>query len=210
VQQPNDSSRLQFYWERSSDGGGSWKRLAQATEGPPGVELASLRRGLGKEPGVVPSMWPFYTTWSKDGSVGHKLRAEHLALTLFALHQQGKRRPMHRHGIRIGSALQEMRRTGRFSEEALDRRFAAAATASSLTELGGHLRGLVSQLRVVDQGLDYSLLFYDLTNWQSPERQGAVRRRWGAQYFVWTPRELRDPQEETSSQPEISSEKEQK
>jgi CRISPR system Cascade subunit CasB len=129
-------------------------------------------------------MWPFYTTLRADGRVSADLRAEHVALTLFAVHQQSRPRPMHRHGIGVGSALLALRRDGKFSPEAVDRRVSAAATATSLAEAAVHLRGLITQLRGIDHGLDYDQLFRDLRDWQFPDRVAAIRRRWGGQYFA--------------------------
>ena len=176
--------RPPYYWQRHTDGHGEWRK----GQSPPGGELAALRRGIGKEPGSVPEMWAFYACLNPDGELTHALRAEHLALGLFALHQQSKAQPMHRGGVGFGAAVRALRRSGRFSEDAVDRRFAAAATATSATELAMHLRGLVSQLRVISQPLDYTRLLADLREWHQPRGMSAVRRRWGGQYFVFAAR----------------------
>lgn len=173
------------YWSRHSDGQGTWRGADRF----PGADLAALRRGVGREPGAVPPMWPFYTTLNDAGQLTTSLRAEHLALTLFGVHQQSRSDPVHRQGVGLGSAVLAMRRSGRYSPEAVDRRFGAAATATSLTELAVHLRGLVTQLRASGQGLDYTRLFRDLRDWQSPDSAAAVRRRWGGQFFRWDTRE---------------------
>ena len=95
--------------------------------------------------------------------------------------------------IGVGTALQALRRSEKFSPEAVDRRFSAAATATSLGEVAAHLRGLITQLRAIGQGLDYDLLVRDLVNWQNPERRVGVRRRWGGQYFIAVPRADGEP-----------------
>ncbi len=172
------------FWLRHTDGEGTWN-----TRGPiPGEALAALRRGIGREPGTVASMWPYYTQLDDTGRATDRLQAEHLALTLFAVHQQSQPRPAHRTGVGLGTALLTLRRSATFSEEALDRRFGAAATATSTGEVAHHLRGLVTQLRGVAAvpGLDYTRLFRDLWDWPDPDRQAKVRRRWGGQYFAWT------------------------
>jgi CRISPR system Cascade subunit CasB len=64
----------------------------------------------------------------------------------------------------------------------VDRRFAAAATATSLSEVAVHLRGLVTQLRGLS-GLDYTALYDDLRGWQNAESRARGRRRWGSHYF---------------------------
>jgi CRISPR system Cascade subunit CasB len=186
---------LAYYWERYTAGDGSWKDGQE----PPGEELAALRRGVGREAGDVPAMWRFYTELTQDGRKTMRLRAEHVALTLFAVHQQSKSRPMHRAGVGVGTAIVALRRDPRTSEEAVDRRFAAAATATSFTEVSAHLRGLITQIRRLDQGLDYTRLVKNLIAWQDPVRVPDIRRRWGAQYF--TPLDPHPPPTNESAHP---------
>ncbi len=154
---------------------------------PPGADLAAVRAGVGREPGVVPSMWPYYTTLRGDGTVSHGLRAEHVSLTLYAVHQQSQPTFVHAPGVGVGSAVLRLKSSGTFSSEAVDRRFHAVATATTLAEVGVHLRGLVTQLRGIGQPLDYDRLDRDLRDWQDPARQSAVRRRWGSQYYAEKP-----------------------
>ncbi|MBL7498289.1 type I-E CRISPR-associated protein Cse2/CasB [Frankia sp. CNm7] len=168
-----ESSPPPFFWERTG------KR-----DLPDGADLAALRRGVGREAGTVPAMWEHYRMLNPAGRASAQLKAEHEALVLYAIHQQSVREPMHQPGVGLGSALLKLRESGRFSPEAVDRRFGAAATATSLDEAAYHLRGLVRQLRQVPLGLSYTQLFKDLVAWQSPDRIGAVRRRWGTDYFI--------------------------
>jgi CRISPR system Cascade subunit CasB len=164
-----------FFWEREHRDGV-----------PDGADLAALRSGLGREAGESPRMWPYYTALRPDGGVDARLRAEHATLCLFAVHQQSQSTLMHSEGIGLGTAMAKLRIDGKFSPEAVDRRFAAAATATSFTEVVAHLRGLVTQLRSMSrpQPLDYTKLFLDLCDWQDPDKVSAVRRRWGSQYFT--------------------------
>jgi CRISPR system Cascade subunit CasB len=176
------------YWEQHTPGDGTWHQQWRP-DGPPGADLSALRRGLGREPGDVPAMWRFYTTLNRDGHVTAALWAEHAALTLFAIHQQSQRVPMHRAGVGLGTAMLTLRRNQKSSDEAVDRRFAAAATAATRGELTAHLRALVTRLRGIRQGLDYTRLYDDLRGWQFPDSAARTRRRWGAQYFNWKERE---------------------
>lgn len=171
--------RHHFYWERFSAGGeGPTVRL------PPGDELAALRRGLGVEPGTVPSMWRFYCTWQDDR--GHsRFAAEHHALTLFAVHQQSQRNLVHVVNVPMARALRRLHTSDRFAEAAVDQRFFAAATAPEVDEVAYHLRGLVRQLRSLHAPapFDYTQLFWDLARWSSPEGRQRTRRKWGLDYY---------------------------
>ncbi|MGA3489208.1 type I-E CRISPR-associated protein Cse2/CasB [Micromonosporaceae bacterium DT55] len=153
-------------------------------EMPQGRDLAALRRGLGREAGDVPEMWPYYTRLHPEGRLTRELHAEHAALVLFALHQQSQSILMHGADIGLGTAMARLRISGKVTAEAVDRRFAAAATATSFAEVTLHLRGLVTQLRGIRQPLDYTRLMRDLRDWQDNDRIATVRRRWGSQYFT--------------------------
>jgi CRISPR type I-E-associated protein CasB/Cse2 len=199
--------RRGWYWERYTDGSGSWRK-----EPPPGEELAALRSGTGRPPGSVPAMWQFYAAgldeqWTRPASDAWDppalLEAEHHALTLYGVHQQSKREPVHERGIGLGHAMRKLRQSDKFGEKAVDRRVAAAATATSLGELAVHLRGLVGQLRALDRPspLDYSLLVEDLRRWASPAQRSLVRRRWGAQYWAWAEKPEESEAEERAEAP---------
>jgi CRISPR system Cascade subunit CasB len=178
MQMANDNGRRPYYWERYVTSDGRWAR-----EPAPGADLAALRRGLGRAPGDVPAMWPFYTTLTASGAVTRRLAAEHAALTLFAVHQQSRRTPAHCPGVGVGAIAAQLRDHKKTSNEAVERRFGAAATATSYTEVVAHLRGLITQFRLLDGGLDYTRLVEDLRLWQQPEHVASVRRRWGGQFF---------------------------
>lgn len=169
---PPDTSPRRHFWERFTP----QDRTA-------GADLAALRRGLGRQAGDVPQMWSYYTTLNQHGELRPELVAEHAALSLFALHQQSQAVPMHRVGTGLGSAALELRNSDQHSSEAIDRRMGMVATATSPTELIGHLRGLVTLLRQVAQPLDYTQLYQDIYRWHFPESCESVRRRWGGQYY---------------------------
>jgi len=144
-------------------------------------------------------MWRYYTTLRADGRLTPSLHAEHIALALFAIHQQSQPRSVHAPGTRLGAAAKALRDNGKFSPDAVDRRFGTAATATSLSEAGYHLRGLVRQLRQITQPLDYTALYWDLVHWQDPEHIGRVRREWAAQYFLNREKETAVPTQDGHS-----------
>jgi CRISPR system Cascade subunit CasB len=178
TEQKKALDRRPFFWEKD-----------HRDDLPEGRDLAALRSGFGRPAGEVPAMWRYYTTLQHNGVVSDRLRAEHAALCLFALHQQSQGTSVHAQGVGLGTAMAKLRIDDKFSAEAVDRRFAAAATANSFTEVIAHLRGLVTQLRTLKkpQPLDYTRLYYDLCGWQNPYKLAGVRRRWGSQYFTYRP-----------------------
>lgn len=149
--------------------------------------LAALRHALGKEPGSVPSIWQITIEGVSDSSwdaPSWSERAAHDALTLYALHQQSRVDPMHVHERRLGTAVCMLGQGGTTDrEQAVRRRFDAAATSATYSELTYHLRGLVSQLRSAGIGIDYGILADDLLRSQIPDGMRLVRLWWARSYY---------------------------
>ena len=154
--------------------------------------LAKLRRGVGKKPGSLPDIWEFTLKnlpeefISRTGDPTRVEWAAHMAITLFALHQQGKSlpdNPMSVFGKPLGSAVHVLKmKSGEAAEQAIKRRFDAVVTSDSPEELAHHLRGLIQLLRSKDIPLDYPRLAVDLYRFQSPEYRDGVRLQWGRDY----------------------------
>ncbi len=148
--------------------------------------LARLRRGVGRQPGEVlelleytvsEQLWP-----GPDDEPGPEERAVHVAMTLFAVHQQSRGERMHRRGRGLGVALRSLHPGDQKSlPDPLARRFRMLGTADSFPELTHHLRGVVQILRVGGEPLDYGLLADQLVTWQRHGRS-SVQLVWGRQF----------------------------
>lgn len=171
-------------------------RLSPPGGSPPSprarADLAQLRRGVGKVPGTLPEIWGLTLDGlDRPGSGDDEASAEeyavHVALTMFAVHQQSKTSCMHTRSVFFGQAIRRLALAVSAGSEELHegpvyRRFAGLATASSLDELTHHARALVTQMRAADIGFDYGRFADDLVAFQDPARVGAVRRRWGRDF----------------------------
>ena len=150
--------------------------------------LARLRRGVGKAPGDVLDILEF--TVSAEFRRGpSELEpsvdewAAHVALTLFAVHQQSRGERMHRRGRGLGTALRSLHPGDQKSlPEPLARRFRMLGTADSFSELTHHLRGAVQLLRAGGAPLDYGVLADQLVTWKlhGPD---PVQLAWGRQFY---------------------------
>lgn len=189
---PDTAKPRRRYWEDVTAPNHTWRidpRTKQPRR-PPGEDLAAMRSGLGRPVMDSPKMWPFYSCEINDvlalrDEVSDEQKAEHAALALFGLHQQSQSKPMHRRGTKLGEALRALRRSGKFSEEALDTRVAQLASATSVPALLVHLRGLITQLRTIGQPLDYNHLMADIQAWHSADRRPQVRLKWAIGYQAW-------------------------
>lgn len=155
------------------------------------AQLAELRRGIGKEPGELPSLWGAFLDGIPQelinafGEASHAERSIYTALTLFALHQQGhdpKTAPMHETGKNFGSAVAELV-TSEDEEQRILRRFNMIATSTEWAETVHHLRGIIQLLSAAAIPLDYGALAEDLYWYQFPESQAKTRLRWGQNYY---------------------------
>jgi CRISPR system Cascade subunit CasB len=177
--------------------GGQILRLTSGGESSVRANLARLRRGVGRVPGAVPELWELtlgglpQELFGDEGNPSGAEWACYIALTLFALHQQGhdaKAEPMNADGNSLGNAARALVSRG-FShgnedaENGVKRRFNAAATSQDTDELAHHLRGLVQMLRAAGVALDYPKLAADLLDFQNPARRDGVRLSWGQDYY---------------------------
>lgn len=175
--------------------------LAQTAEHPQKAMLAKLRRGVGRAPGDLPELWGFFLEgqpgeWeSRGGPPSREEWAVYLALTLYALHQQGRSTReedgnMHKEGESLGRAIRKLLDPGEAPEDSsVLRRFNALATANGMPERVHYLRGIVQLLRAKGIPLDYAQLAVDLYLLQSPESAAHVRLHWGENFYFTQPEE---------------------
>jgi CRISPR system Cascade subunit CasB len=181
--------------------------------------LARLRRGAGQPANSLPDLWGQTGTEelslllaesaeNAPGATGPETlgrcpvdhaRAEealHLAVTLWALHQQSHRdMDTHLAGYGLGRSVRKLMTRGTTAaddnaksapelDEPLRRRFVRVGTATTLDVLGQRLREIVLLLRKSDIPLDYGLLADQLYRWQRLSDRADVRREWGRDFHL--------------------------
>jgi len=155
--------------------------------------LARIRRGVGKPVHAVPDLWGLTGTdrlyteipRSKEREQVRAENAVHIAVTLWAMHQQSRRdAPMHvAGGPQLGRAVRALM-PGEEIDEPLRRRFVRIGTATSLETLAQRLRDVVLVLRQHTQAMDYAALAEQLYRWQLPDARAEVRRDWGRNFHA--------------------------
>lgn len=153
--------------------------------------LSNLRRGIGRVPGDMPELWGILLQdlpaelQSKNGTPTAGEWAVYLALTLYALHQQGQGNAMNQPGISLGRAVRQLADPGSEPEESPSfRRFQTLLTASDIQETSHHLRGMIQLLRAKGIPLDYARLAKDLYKLQYAGSAPGVRLMWGQDYYT--------------------------
>lgn len=151
--------------------------------------LAYLRRGIGHVPGEIPMLWGSFLAGlpeelcSPGGEASYAEWAVYTALTLYALHQQGKSDSMQVNDVSLGSAAQQLAGNDEKQQERIWRRLNLVAQADDIQELSYRLRQLVTLLKAAGIGLDYALLAADLYEYQFASTANRVRLRWGQDFF---------------------------
>ena len=160
------------------------------------AELAKLRRGVGHAPGDLPELWGSFLRGMPEDFQGrsgpsHAEWAVYLALTLYALHQQGEENvSVNEKGCTLGRAVRLLAQNSAaaaqdWTESSVLRRFNALATADSMPEVSHYLRGMVQLFRGNEPKLklDYPRLAVELYRFQLPDQAANVRLQWGRDLY---------------------------
>lgn len=150
---------------------------------------AQLRKAITRPAGSDPAIWSVTALYDDPrGLPDEPTREEtaaHLALCMWAIHQQSRPTAMHVPDRPFARAVAELaRRRGTDETDPVRRRFDAVATAADLSETVHHLRGLVTQLRAEGLSIDYGRLAEDLVHLGHPGVRSNVLRRWGREYHA--------------------------
>lgn len=155
--------------------------------------MAHLRNATNKAPGTDPELWSITledlpsTDQGRGQHASPSEWASHISLSLFAVHQQGKKsKGMHDPGVRFGRVIRGLSDHG-MSADAVKRRFDALATASSPLEVQHHLGALVRILRNADASIDYVRLADDLRRLLIPGQHKPVLLQWGRDFAYSKP-----------------------
>lgn len=155
--------------------------------------LARLRRAINDEPGADPDVWQDTIGFLPEGLWGRSEapssweHASHTALTIFALHTQGRRTAVHTKCTSLGTAVRRFAgvRSGDTAnpDSAVIKRFQALAVSTPGAAMRYHLRSMVTLLRTEGTQLDYGLLAVDIHDLADPRFADRVRLRWGRDFY---------------------------
>lgn len=151
--------------------------------------MAHLRRGIGSKPGEQPMLWGSFLAgmpeelYSPSGEPSRAEWAVYTALTLYALHQQGRGDSVQAEGVSLGSAALRLAGNSEEERERVWRRLNLVAQADDMQEMSYRLRQMVTLLKAGGVGLDYALLAADLFDYQFDSAANRVRLRWGQDFF---------------------------
>lgn len=169
---------------------GSATDTAHRPSGASKAVLSRLRRAAGTEPGADPLAWSAIAEEvlgelpeediGRGDSPSDAEWAAYTAITLFAIHQQSHRQPMHVAGRSLGQAVAALQLiTGSGS---IKPRLDSVMLATTPAALRYHLRSLVTLLSSHSIPLDYGRLATDLRKLRRKSERQKVALTWGRDY----------------------------
>lgn len=172
---------------------------AMEMQGKTNAELAKLRRGAGKSPGEVPELYGLFLKdmpedfWSMDGRPTPEEWSCYIALTLYAVHQQGnltRVKNMHTDNkVSMGTALRQMaamqNEGNRDSnkEERILQKLQILISSKDIKEFAYHLRNTIKLLKNDGIALNYAELAKDIYDFQFPDSKDKVSLAWGQDFY---------------------------
>lgn len=174
---------------------------AMETHGNTNVELARLRRGVGKSPGEIPELYGIFLKdmpekfWNRRGESGKVSEAEwscYITLTLYAIHQQGntiKTKNMHTDDyVSIGTALRQMVLMQTVTDKAntenrLQQKLQMLITSKDVKEFSYHLRNVIKLLKSNGIAINYVKLAGDIYDFQFAESKNRISLAWGHDFY---------------------------
>lgn len=147
--------------------------LSRLKESDDRAALAHLRRGLGKEPGTEPKVFPYVVPWIKDDMLASERKVYFIAASLFALH------PANSESGNMGTAFRQIGLASGDSGS-IERRFVHLLN-SHPDDLPSRLRHAIGMAKSKNVPVNYSRLLRDLRYWDSDSRK--VQQRWAEEFW---------------------------
>jgi len=135
--------------------------------------LAHLRRGLGKEPGTEPKVFPYIVPWIKEDMPTNERNVYFIAASLFSLH------PANAESGNMGTAFRQIQLSSSDSGS-IEQRFVHLLN-SHPDDLSSRLRHAVGMAKSKNVPVNYSRLLLDLRHWNSDTRW--VQQKWAEEFW---------------------------
>ena len=159
------------------------------------ANMAELRKGVGKFPGELPSLFGMLledmpeSFLSKSGVPTKEEWACYIALTLFSWHQQGndvKTELMHTDNpVSVGNAARQLKNAlgDANADERMIKKLRSVVSANDVQGFSQHLRCMIKMLADKKIRMNYAMLAKDIYEWQFLESRNSVNLRWGQDYY---------------------------
>lgn len=161
--------------------------------------LATLRKGLGKEPGTVTEMYKYVYSRIPGQTNLFNEKIYFLTASLFALWHQGKQKLEKDFEGDFGKTFRQISKNS--ESESIKERFTAIIN-SHFDDLPNHLRHAVSLAKSKDVAINWSFLLEDLKWWNNDDKR--VQRKWMKSFLQEEKKEL--PQAEGTQKEEEQNE----
>lgn len=154
--------------------------LETLAEGRDRAAVAALRRGLGKEPGEAPEMFPYIVPWTQ-GAWPVQEKAYYLVASLFAWHQGSWHGEANKAELtNLAASLARLAAAEPAGRQGAERRLVALLN-SHQDDLGNHLRHTVGLLKSKEVPVDWAQLLHDIQGWAWESR--SVQLAWARAFW---------------------------
>jgi CRISPR system Cascade subunit CasB len=149
--------------------------------------LAKLRHGVGEKPGESVQLWGIVFDKMPEELLGKREASNaewaiYTALTLYALHRQGKVENVNAKGVSVGSAAAQLVKSDEDLERVINR-LNVVATSVTIQDLAYRLKGVIQLLRNGDIKLDYARLAKEIYLFGNPDDSASVKLSWGRDFY---------------------------
>ena len=167
----------------------------ESSSGEGKAMLAQLRRGLGKKPGEDPRLFGVLlqdmpeSFYSKEGVPTREEWACYIALTLYAMHQQGKSVDSDKmntfENVSLGTAMKQLAvaQGDPNAKIRIQEKYKSLVGALDIVAIENYLRGIISLLKSKSIPINYSMLAADLYEIQFADSKTKVILRWGQDLY---------------------------
>lgn len=157
--------------------------------------LANLRKGVGKNPGELPQVFPIIfedlpeVFMSRNGVPTKEEWACYIALTLFSWHQQSHDTHLElvhtSNDQSMGRALRCLadQSEDTNSEARMLKRLQVLVSSMDIKEFAYHSRNIVKLFSSSNVKMNYASFAADVYEWQFPESNTNVGLRWGQDFY---------------------------
>lgn len=152
-------------------------------------DMACLRGAVDELPGQSSEAWSLVLKavpeqlQGRGDAASAAETAVHQALTLYAVHQRGNKKPMHVTGGQSRTFGGAMGVLAQGRTASVKSRYDALMSAHSAEARMYHLRSLVGLLSTDAIPLDYGQLASDLMRFKNAAARNGVNRRWGRDFY---------------------------
>lgn len=172
-----------------------WQLKKNDEIGNVSAQLAFLRKGIGHIPGELPEIYGLFLQdmpedfWNDNGTITKEEWSCYIALTLYALHQQGNKISLHnmhtdeRISIARGMKILAVAMGDSNAEERMQKKLQALISSKDMREFSYHCKNIIQLLKSKNITINYVDFAKDIYDFQYQESKNRISLKWGQDFY---------------------------